>query len=155
MLIKLKYPIRSNKISSALLPPVEESSTHILVAAVWTLNPHPVLSFLEQITKAGAMTTIAPKAELNKSKAPKIKLILVVFPNEISLISFELDTKFGEGTPPPLIWTKSKITATFFRETVPNDPWMIWDELETFGDNHYWRGKLKSKCLFKKLSILY
>ena len=68
------------------------------------------------------MTTRAPKAELNKSKAPKNKLILVVFPNEISLISFELDTKFGEGTPPPLIWTKSKITATFFRETVPNDP---------------------------------
>ena len=67
------------------------------------------------------MTTRAPKAELNKSKAPKNKLILVVFPNEISLISFELDTKFGQG-PPPLIWTKSNRTATFFRETVPNDP---------------------------------
>ena len=53
-----------------------------------------------KITKVGAMTTIAPKAELNKLRAPKIKLILVVFPNEISLISFELDTKFGEGTPP-------------------------------------------------------
>ena len=29
------------------------------------------------------------------------------------------DEKLGQG-PPPLIWTKSKRTATFFRETFPN-----------------------------------
>ena len=28
--------------------------------------------------------------------------------------------KFGQGPPPPLIWTKSKRTAAFFRETFPN-----------------------------------
>ena len=28
--------------------------------------------------------------------------------------------KFGQGPPPLLIWTKSKRTAVFSRETVPN-----------------------------------
>ena len=31
--------------------------------------------------------------------------------------------KFGQGPPPPLIWTKSKRTATFFRETFPKVVW--------------------------------
>ena len=29
------------------------------------------------------------------------------------------DIKIGEGPPPPLIWTKSKRTAIFSRETLP------------------------------------
>ena len=32
---------------------------------------------------------------------------------------WNVDKKIGQG-PPPLIWTKSKRTATFFRETFPN-----------------------------------
>ena len=32
---------------------------------------------------------------------------------------WKVDEKFGQGPPPPLIWTKSKRTATFFRETTP------------------------------------
>ena len=31
----------------------------------------------------------------------------------------KVDKKFGQYPQPPLIWTKSKRKATFFRETVP------------------------------------
>ena len=45
----------------------------------------------------------------------------------------------GQG---PLKWTEKGPT---------NDPWMIFDEFETFGDNHFWRGQTKTKILFQKL----
>ena len=33
-----------------------------------------------------------------------------------------------------------------------NDPWMISDEFETFGDNHFWRGQTKTKIFVKKIT---
>ena len=42
----------------------------------------------------------------------------------------------------PLKWTELGPT---------DDPWMISDEFETFGDNHLWRGKTKTKIFVQKL----
>ena len=52
-----------------------------------------------------------------------------------------------------------------------NDPWMVSDEYETFGDNHFWRGKIfvqkiiyfikiqniysKQKFIFLKIQNIY
>ena len=41
----------------------------------------------------------------------------------------------------PLKWTEISPT---------NDPWMISDEFETFGDNHFWRGQTKTKIFVQK-----
>ena len=39
------------------------------------------------------------------------------------------DKKFGKGPPPPLFWTKSKITAGFSQETVPHrNPFINFDK---------------------------
>ena len=45
----------------------------------------------------------------------------------------------GQG---PLKWTEIGPT---------NDPWMISDEFETFGDNHFWRGETKTKIFVQKI----
>ena len=37
-----------------------------------------------------------------------------------TFLNANVPKKFGQGSPPPLIWTESKRTATFFRETVPD-----------------------------------
>ena len=49
----------------------------------------------------------------------------------------------GQG---PLKWTEIGPT---------NDPWMISDEFETIGANHFWQGQTKAKIFVKKLFILY
>ena len=32
-----------------------------------------------------------------------------------------------------------------------NDPWMISDEFETFGNNHFWRSQTKIKIFVQKI----
>ena len=63
------------------------------------------------------------------------------WPNIYSL--WKVDKKFGQGSPPPLIWTKSKRTATFFRETFPywenntNSSFLLETFVENFIERHY------------------
>ena len=42
----------------------------------------------------------------------------------------------------PLKWTEIGPT---------NDPWVISDEFETFGDNHFWRGQTRTKIFVQNI----
>ena len=59
---------------------------------------------------------------------PKNSLFVGIFEEIDSFIgqkytSWKCDKKTGQVSPPPLIWTKSKRAAVFFRENVPKFGW--------------------------------